>query len=771
MGLKKNNRGSTLVLVLVVMALVGILASVALWISLNNFQMKITNQNVTDSFYSAEAILDQISAGLQNEVSEAYTDAYSKLLAKYTDLSTDSDKTQYFASKFVDHLKGQFQYSDGTGTLTDTCAIDLLKGYISTGITGTCVLTSSEGSADYCSTSVMTDKSGVTNGLSINGVCVDYTDADGYLSQIETDIVIQIPSMKIASAITPPSIADYCLIGNSGVVADRAAGLSIAGGLYAGKQEGLSILYATVSFSTPAVLSTGNNYVIVDGDVTVEGTSDTAYMNMTTNEDVQLWANDIVVKSASAGLFGSTFAGDDLVLSGTSPLVSFEDPSATIPGTYYGFGNNTSNADESSAVVLNGTGCILNLNGLSSMTLCGYSFIGTGAITHYTSTSGSAGEELGASDGTLTSNQVDLMMGESISVKGDQIAYLVPSECIGVSVDAMTIGTNSYRNPMTYAEYASLKKEVETDRTKVFVSKQVNVSKVGNPLSAYTGSSDDFYQTIFVPKSDGGLVYFYLKLDGAEAEQYFSDYTKMDSSKLLKYTDFYTTAISCADTSIIKAPGTALTYEESAAGNSVTYMEGTSSADSSKYQSMYAALCKTLCTDESKYSVIGADVFSTILAYDRTNPDNDVLYRFLGDNNTISEEYADGTRIVLTSVDNYVLTAEDCAKKTLILATGDVSINPGAGITGFTGCMIAKGTIRVNSGSNFTITPMGDSFLRSLLTQTVSNDGAVVAESGQTKIIYNFFREGSAYLAESGMDTGTGTQLSDLIVYQNWKKK
>jgi hypothetical protein len=335
----------------------------------------------------------------------------------------------------------------------------------------------------------------------------------------------------------------------------------------------------------------------------------------------------------------------------------------------------------------------------------------------------------------------------------------------------MTVGTNSYRNPMTYAEYASLKKEVETDRTKVFVSKLVNVSKVGNPLSAYTGASDDFYQTIFVPKSDGGLVYFYLKLDGAGAEQYFTDYAKLDSSKLLKYTDFYTTAISCTDTSIIKAPGTALTYDESAAGNSVTYVEGTSSADSSKYQSMYAALCKTLCTDESKYGVIGSDVFSTILAYDRTDADNDVLYRFLGDHNTIAEEYAGSTRIVLTSVDNYVLTAEDCAKNTLILATGDVSINPGAGITGFTGCIIAKGAIRVNNGSNFTITPMGESLLRSLLTQTVSNDGAAVADAGQTQTIYHFFREGSAYLAESGMDTGTGTLLSDLIVYQNWKKK
>jgi hypothetical protein len=453
--------------------------------------------------------------------------------------------------------------------------------------------------------------------------------------------------------------------------------------------------------------------------------------------------------------------------------VSFKNPKASVASTYYGFGNQTSDADKSSAVLLNGTGCVLNLNGLSSMTLCGYSFIGTGAISHYTSVpdeSGSTSEVLDASSGALTSSQVDLLMGESISVKGNQIAYLVPSECIGVSVNALSVGTSSYRNPMTYAEYASLKDEVETKKTKVFVSSSVNVSKVGNPLSVYTGSSDDFYQTIFVPMSDSGLVYFYLKLDGAQAEKYFMDYAKLDSSKLLKYTDFYTTAITCTDTSIIRAPGTTLTYEESDAGNSVTYAAGTSSADSSRYQSMYEALCQTLCADAGKYDVIGEDVFSTIIAYDRTDTTADVLNSFLGDYNTITKEFG-STRVVLTSVADYKLTADDCAKNTLIIATGDVSIEPRAGITGFTGSIIAKGAIRVTNGSNFTITPMGESVLRSLLTQTITNDGIAVVGAGTSKAIYNFFREGSAYLSEAGVDAGVGNQLSDLIVYQNWKKK
>jgi hypothetical protein len=781
MILKKNNKGSTIVLVLVVMAFVGMFAAVALWISLNNFQMKITNQNVTDSFYSAEAILDQIRAGLQNEVSTAYSDAYEDLLKIYTSYqSEDSSREQYFATKFVEYLERALQYNDGTNSEKNSCKLSLLQGYVSSGVIGTYTVYSADGNPSYCRTSIAYDES--TNnvtGLAINDICVDYTDPDGYLSRVQTDILIQIPSLKISSVASPPSIADFCLIGNNGVSLDTTLGLSIIGSMYAGPYIGLSAKYSSVTFSVPELQSTGNDYVVVDGNVSLSGKV-TDEKNLVTKEGVQLWTNDITVDTSVANLFGNTYVADDLILSGTNPVVSFYNEDATVNSLYYGFGNDSNNSEKSSSVVLNGTGCELNLNGLSSMTLCGYSFVGTGKITYYTDVI--TGDSTSTNQEDLARGQTDLLMGESIAVKGDQIAYLVPSECIGVSISSPTVGTSSYHNPMTYKEYNALKSETEGDKaTKYWVGDAVTVNKVGKPLYSYTNGKDinDCFQTIFVPNGDG-LVYFYLKLDGSAAEQYFKDYYSADTTKLLKYTDFYTKAIQCKNASIITAPGTTLTYSESEDGSkSVDYHRGTSSADSSKYSTMYEALCSTLCTDSSKYSVIKDTVFSTIVADERDAADADAvaLTEFL--QGEVGKKIAmnfGNSRVVLIDGD-YTLGdgagtgddgADDFTKNTLIICTGDVTITSRTGYTmsGFTGSIIAKGKIEISDAPmNFVIQPMDESVWRNLLTQKITNS------SSKQATIAEFFREGSAYLSESGVDAGVGNSLSDLIVYQNWKKK
>jgi hypothetical protein len=767
MRLKKNNKGSTIVLVLVVMTLVGIFATVALWLSLNNFQMKITNQNVTDSFYSAEAVLDQIKAGLQNQVSEAYTEAYSELLNNYTNLSTDDDRATAFGNRFVSKLQSDLKYSDGTTTIDNSCSLQLLENYVSASLknAGNCKIYSADGSANFCLTSTVYDGDNAS-GLSINNICVDYTDADGYLSRIQTDILIQIPSMKIASAISPPNISDFCLIGNTGFATTSSNRLNIIGSLYAG-EDGLIIDYSSVSFSAPTTMATGYDYVIVDGKVSVNNTSKTDWINLTANSGVQLWADDISVESASACLLGNTFVQDDLVLGGTTPMVSFQsDEENSTSSTYYGFGRTDGESSSSSAILLNGTDCLLNLEGLSSLTLCGYSYIGTGEITTYQTADGS-NVASSASEGATTQSQVDLMMGESISVKGNQITYLVPSECIGVSTSAMTVGSSSYRNPMTYSEYNELLKEVN-DGNKVFVSREVTVTRVGNSLAHYA-SSDGCYQTIFVPNGDG-LVYFYLKLDESGAKKYFTDYYKKDSTKLLKYTDFYSKAIKCTDTSIIKAPGITLTYtEEDDGSRSVQYKDGDSSIVSSKYDSMYATLCKYLCTDDTKYSYTGKDVFRTIIAYDDTDTTNDMLYQFLqGITGYVAKNYGNA-RVVLAN-GNYTVTVDDTATNTLIIATGDVTINTGSG-TSFTGTIIAQGNIKIEETMNFTIQPMDESILQSLLVQSISNEDIAGAMNEKEVTIYNFFREGEAYIVSSGSDTGAESSLSDLIIYQNWKKK
>ena len=102
--MKKNNKGSAFVMVLVILAIVGILAAVALWVSLVNYQMKLTDINVKNNFYSAESVLDQICVGLQTDVSEAYQTAYNKTIVNYS-LMSDEQRKSLFEAQFKMALK------------------------------------------------------------------------------------------------------------------------------------------------------------------------------------------------------------------------------------------------------------------------------------------------------------------------------------------------------------------------------------------------------------------------------------------------------------------------------------------------------------------------------------------------------------------------------------------------------------------------------------------------------------------------------------------
>ena len=92
---------------------------------------------------------------------------------------------------------------------------------------------------------------------------------------------------------------------------------------------------------------------------------------------------------------------------------------------YVGFGNGGADkenpvAGDSSAIIINGREASLDMSNIRELMLAGTAYINTQAIVNSSSV------------GTQNSN---VGMGESISVKGDQIAYLVPPECIGTSGD------------------------------------------------------------------------------------------------------------------------------------------------------------------------------------------------------------------------------------------------------------------------------------------------------------------------------------------------
>ena len=75
-------------MVIITIAGIGIMAAIALWVSLRNVQMKSTDAEIKESFYSAEGVLEQVKAGVKEKAEAAYKEAITKDLesfAKYKD--------------------------------------------------------------------------------------------------------------------------------------------------------------------------------------------------------------------------------------------------------------------------------------------------------------------------------------------------------------------------------------------------------------------------------------------------------------------------------------------------------------------------------------------------------------------------------------------------------------------------------------------------------------------------------------------------------------
>ena len=69
----RDNRGMSLVMVIGTVALVSILVVIVLSLSLMNIQMKSVYKKSADNFYDAEAAMDEIRTGLQQDVADAAT--------------------------------------------------------------------------------------------------------------------------------------------------------------------------------------------------------------------------------------------------------------------------------------------------------------------------------------------------------------------------------------------------------------------------------------------------------------------------------------------------------------------------------------------------------------------------------------------------------------------------------------------------------------------------------------------------------------------------
>ncbi len=91
---KLNNKGSALVVVIVVIAFIAILATLILYLSVMNFQMKGNDYRTKVSFYGAEVPLEELRVQLAVDMSEACEVAYVNVMTQYDVLMDASGSTR-----------------------------------------------------------------------------------------------------------------------------------------------------------------------------------------------------------------------------------------------------------------------------------------------------------------------------------------------------------------------------------------------------------------------------------------------------------------------------------------------------------------------------------------------------------------------------------------------------------------------------------------------------------------------------------------------------
>ena len=814
---KTDNKGSALVVVIIAMAFIGILASVLMYMSLLNYQMKVNNLKAKDNFYSAETVLDEIRSYMGTQISESVGNAYENVLQNYSSTSAE-EKTSKLRYYFLTDMQSKYMLAGSTDTnyydLTKFFGTDCLTPEVRsrTVLETTSLDDLSDESGwrriylDESGTVKVTDRKGLEitaaenpkgrmklykDGLGICALRVTYTDDSGYVSVIQTDLRIKVPEIDFSQAVTVPSITGISMIAQDSIQAlptdpNLPSQNEIGGSFYADR------------FIVGSTKEGEDSKVIVDLKEPTTGKANPdkrmiaaseLYLGQgaTLNADQygELWAGSITMHGGKGTICfngNGVYVANDLIMSGKDNVFSAGALlNEEYTGEYVGFGDG-SNGD-SSAIIVNGTNTEIYLNQLRNLTLAGNSYISLKT----------AGGTSGAATNTAGENVRDIMMGQSIAVKSDQLAYLVPAECIGRSNSGGSV-LSQKSNPITLEEYNDKIWDVNNNRLRddvVDVALDVPCEALkGNTLNDYEITSGNIEKYFKRLNSKITLVYYYVNFDAgsdrsrSNANRYFRDYYSVNQSTMEAYTGIYTKAIKLREEGsgayIMHLAGNVVMYDDTkTTGSRENVRQDSLTADASN--SGYQAILKA---DQNKFKALTKkmlDVYEKVTLAERADSAN--AYTNLVDHSTLltfggvlhggssdidASKYFEGSvdpkcKAVIVDGD-YTYSATEHAKftKGLILVSGDVTVEEN-----FQGIIIAGGNIRL--GQNVKVNADKDAVLQAL---TYSKE--ITAAGGNTVEyhVVDFLKGGEGYLQPDHQTyANTEINLGDLIVYENWQKQ
>lgn len=517
-----NNQGSTLLTVVIILAFIGILGSLMLSVTMTNLQMKMLERKSKENFYTCETTLDEIRAGLYEITVEETKLIYeNEILAKFTDYigETEENINRILKNKVsvavIKKLGNTSAYDAEllAGELVDP-NYDVFNTYL-TPVPGTGNITRdySIGEMNIISETKVIDGINLVN-VSIIVPQVDVTlTKNDFESRIITDIIIDLPDYSFEDGIQTSvykmehPYKDYALIADGRITSDNDIGQgdsginTINGSVYAG--DGITVgshnkEYHKLFINGANIVTREDISVIDTGKLTIKGTTKTdPDTGLPIDVPALVWAYDIVTDTVSTvgpsftkpttlHIDGISLIKDDLTLDAPYSDVKLD-------GAYVGY--SATSTSLGSSIIVNGISSALNMYNLESLILAGRAHV-------------SVDDNTGS-----TEKVTDIITGESLGVKSNQKAYLIPGKFItGINHNPVTSeDISNYDIPTV--DFASMDSAVDIDYT--------NYVSNTSPLRPFKFASK---QTVEGDKATI-LYYYYLAfISGKLADQYLMEY-------------------------------------------------------------------------------------------------------------------------------------------------------------------------------------------------------------------------------------------------------
>ncbi len=742
-------------------AFLGILGALILSITYTNINLKTANYKSKQNFYREEIAVNEITAKLEEYSAKSMSVAQTWFIKNYAGRRFDMEAcNKEYRKQYMIALSQMLHGTpDVSVDVADSYHIDKLKSGILSFETDetkqehVAVKVNQPAGASEGVIEHSKDKFGnlTYDSLTLKDISITYQEANGYNTKIVTDITMEFP---IPNAVDT-TFAKFALISDQ--LIDCSSVVTVTGGVYAGETEpNLAGVGNKVNPDIGGILvrnTTGNltidgnsNLIATRGNITAHNYGKLKITN------AKVWAKNIRTFGAgdSTGftprieLDAVTKVQDDLIMKAPNSTI-------TLKNSYYGFSYKSKDAtgkrttsNTSSAFTINAKNIGLDMSGLKNLVLYGRAFI---------SSSDTGDAHAGSS--TL----MDIMTGQSIGVKYDQAAYLVPNKSflkIPINpIDQTTIQAYAANLHAHDSGYDPIAPHLSLDMKHDIVDFSKGDASAIRPFLDDTMPIRPIYYKQGAQTTDVQMVNFYWNFkDEESANRYFEWYFAHHGSELVDtFKDFYrldggkyNLKFNLSSFHRMEVAGDFL-YQDQADGSfhiqksNVADMEEESIQLANTYQSVQLNLREDGSTAKEVKENEYVDTHFK-LAGVRSNP---IRIDHIGIQSTRFHEDAS---IIITNEEKFHV---EPGMNGLIIASGDVVVDA----VRFEGLIVADGKIELSTNASI----YADEKMILDLLKYCQNNGNVMK-----KYIYGY---DSSSKADHGDDR---IHYADAIVFENWKK-